>query len=693
MNIFGKTLIFLFLAAMVASCNGSQSTPTVSDAEIMETAMATVSTAFAETPSPIPTNTPLPTIPPPTRTRTSPPPSPTSTPLAFTDPSIPLSERIVYYYIVDYRGPQKPVPEGAVRVGVSYFIASTYADETYTSDTAADLRTALEITLHDRRNLDSEFEPEIVDVMFRSGHAQVRLQAEYFIEPPNTSRDVYRPFVIGRMLILLTVFANPSVQTAAISLNDDTIANLAISDSSDAKPADYVFTRAEIETYLKEQTYVAPTPTPTSTPLMVIDPSLTLPELPSDAIDLQWITAYDLSGDQFATKIHPTKDGGFILVGNTVVGNRYRAVLFKLRSDGLILWQKSLPQVRALDVLETSAGDFILAGDRHWIKLDSQGSLLWQYTYEEPSYHTGPILHLVEESTGNIVVEALGSQTVFNADGELQSFTEYAMQWDSRTYPEEVRDRSGETLWVGGEEGFRYWVGKSDLNNGLLKVFWSPDYGIGPLLFIQTTVDGGAIVGVPLYYYPDPHMWFSYVLISRLSGDGSVLWQNVYDSNQAASHENFHAFETKSGDLIVAGTLVDFGEGGDVWMARLDKDGNSRWVKMYGTEGENHRQRDAVAVIQELSNGDLIFAGHTNRVGTGDQDMWILKTNAQGEIPNCGYALDEGSGEFGGDSPELETIALEGVSVIERETIPSVEDEQTFSDADAQVIPLCLPSP
>jgi hypothetical protein len=40
---------------------------------------------------------------------------------------------------------------------------------------------------------------------------------------------------------------------------------------------------------------------------------------------------------------------------------------------GLIVWQKSLPQVRALDVFETSAGDFILAGDLHWIKFDSQG--------------------------------------------------------------------------------------------------------------------------------------------------------------------------------------------------------------------------------------------------------------------------------------------------------------------------------
>jgi len=61
MNIFGKTRVLLFLAAvMLASCGSGQSTPTVSDADIMETAISTVSTVFAETQRTIPTNTPLP---------------------------------------------------------------------------------------------------------------------------------------------------------------------------------------------------------------------------------------------------------------------------------------------------------------------------------------------------------------------------------------------------------------------------------------------------------------------------------------------------------------------------------------------------------------------------------------------------------------------------------------------------------
>jgi hypothetical protein len=46
MNIFGKTITLLFLASMLASCNSSQSTPTLSQEDKMETAISTVSTAF-----------------------------------------------------------------------------------------------------------------------------------------------------------------------------------------------------------------------------------------------------------------------------------------------------------------------------------------------------------------------------------------------------------------------------------------------------------------------------------------------------------------------------------------------------------------------------------------------------------------------------------------------------------------------
>jgi len=773
MNIIGKTLIPLFLAAiLLASCTSSLATPATSSEEIAGTHISNVSTVFAETRRAMVTATatasgPLPTLDlraftpkaapaaylildtgannvwsgpgtqfkvighiqsknrypvigkyldwwlidlgnrqsgwinvlvhgtrfvgdaeavpevPPAST-----PTPyvfaSSTPLAFTDPSLPLSERIVYYYHVD--GRENPIPEGGVVVYPAGLIAPTYADKTYTSDTAADLRTALDIVLHDERNLwpGPEFKAEVVDVTFRSGHAKVLLQGEYGIGGPNP----YAPVVGSRMLILLTVFANPSVQTAAVSLNEDTIENLDISDRTQAKPANYVYRRAAMETYMKENAYVPPPPTRTPTPYVpyatptaaaFLNPSLPLPEIPANAINLRWITAYGLPGDQRVTQIHATKDGGFVLVGDEV--------LLRLRADGLILWQKSLGQVEVLDVLETSSGDFILAGDLHWIKLDPQGNFLWQYTFGEPSYHNGSILSLAEESNGNIVVEALGSRTIFSAEGELRSITEYAMDWDSESDPVRIQARSGETLWT-GENGDNYYVvGKANRNNGWLKVFSVPEKPIGGPLLIQSLADGGALLSVPIYGEGGYDLW-----IARISRDGSVRWQQMYRGGS-----DFHAFETRSGDIILAWTVYSYSTftfRDDVLMLRLDRNGNIQWMKVYGSAGWDPLGQDAVDVIQELSNGDLIFAGHTNGAGTGTDDMWVLKTNASGDIPNCSLALASRDIWTGGVSPGVETRALEGISVIERETTPVFEDEQSpFGDGQAQAALLCSPSP
>jgi hypothetical protein len=160
-------------------------------------------------------------------------------------PSFPVSEQIVFYYFVDRA--YHFVPEGSVRTP-PILLFSASSDEPYTSDAAADLRTALELVLQDERNGWISRDLEIVDVTFRDGHADMVLQGEYSGES-NELLDA------ASMQILLTVFANPAVQTAAITLNGDTIGNLDVTSSTDAKPADYVYTRAEMETYLIEHAY------------------------------------------------------------------------------------------------------------------------------------------------------------------------------------------------------------------------------------------------------------------------------------------------------------------------------------------------------------------------------------------------------------------------------------------------------
>ena len=170
------------------------------------------------------------------------------TPLLFTDPSIPISERIVHYYFITPA--ENPPPDGSIVV-ISYILAPTPSDRTYGPDTATNIRASLENVLRDERNGWTSTNVAIVDVTFNDGHTNVILQGEYFGVGDVT-------LIAARMQILMTVFANPSVQTATVTLNGDTIGNMGISNSLEAKPAGYIFTRSEIETFQRDHVYGTP---------------------------------------------------------------------------------------------------------------------------------------------------------------------------------------------------------------------------------------------------------------------------------------------------------------------------------------------------------------------------------------------------------------------------------------------------
>jgi hypothetical protein len=253
MKTVGRTITLLFLVGgMLSSCNGFRSTATLSPTELMETAISTASTALAETQQAVRTATPpvplLPTVAAPVVATqgTYPTPLPSSTSIVFTDPSIPLSERIIFYRAV--APGQNPIPEGTVLAGQLF--APTHTDETYTADIASDLTTALEFILHDR---DGIWEISDIEVTVRNAHADVVLQGEYHVAGGGQ-------LWAASWQILMTIFANPSVQTATVTFNGIIIGNLGISRSEDAKPDNYIYPRAEIETYMRENTYEPPVP-------------------------------------------------------------------------------------------------------------------------------------------------------------------------------------------------------------------------------------------------------------------------------------------------------------------------------------------------------------------------------------------------------------------------------------------------
>ncbi len=211
-----KSILLIYLiTGMVAACRGFTLTPVVTPGEAEEMEVITS----------------LPPSLPPTVTSVSP------------------GDRIAYYYFVPLT---EPFPEGSVVImPEAYILAPQPTDSAVTPDTAADLRTALDYALNDVRNGWKSTNLEMLEISFGEGHADIVLQGEYYGVGSVT-------LIAARMQILLTIFAHPAVETARVTLNGDTIGNLGIAHSLEAKPADYVFTRAEIEAFMAENMAVSP---------------------------------------------------------------------------------------------------------------------------------------------------------------------------------------------------------------------------------------------------------------------------------------------------------------------------------------------------------------------------------------------------------------------------------------------------
>ncbi|WP_054839716.1 PEGA domain-containing protein [Thermococcus sp. JCM 11816] len=116
------------------------------------------------------------------------------------------------------------------------------------------------------------------------------------------------------------------------------------------------------------------------------------------------------------------------------------------------------------------------------------------------------------------------------------------------------------------------------------------------------------------------------VWVLRLDENGNIVWQKTYGGGSNYDEANAIAL-TDNGDIIVTGETWSFGIGEiDVWVLRLDENGNVKWQKTYG--GSDQDWANSVAIAP---NGDVIVAGVTNSFGTNG-DMWVLRLDENGNV-------------------------------------------------------------
>ena len=115
------------------------------------------------------------------------------------------------------------------------------------------------------------------------------------------------------------------------------------------------------------------------------------------------------------------------------------------------------------------------------------------------------------------------------------------------------------------------------------------------------------------------------ILLIKIDHEGNEQWSHEYGGSQF--DEARHILQTSDGGYIISGTTESYGFGGsDIWLIKIDPTGLIEWNTYFG--GTN---TDQGGQVQQTTDGGYILIGNSDFSGNGDQDIWLIRTNSQGD--------------------------------------------------------------
>lgn len=129
------------------------------------------------------------------------------------------------------------------------------------------------------------------------------------------------------------------------------------------------------------------------------------------------------------------------------------------------------------------------------------------------------------------------------------------------------------------------------------------------------------------------------IWVVKLNSAGEIIWSDIYGGSGGEFGRDI--IQTTDGGYMVTGQSASndgdvTGAHGsaDVWLLKLDDSGNIEWQKTYGGSGF-----DEAWNVKQTNDGGYVFLAWSNSTdgdldssNRGDFDLWIVKTNATGDI-------------------------------------------------------------
>ena len=293
-------------------------------------------------------------------------------------------------------------------------------------------------------------------------------------------------------------------------------------------------------------------------------------------------------------------------------------------------------------VCQTPDGGFVMGGmtssfgaglyDLYLMKTDENGDSVWSTIYGDPGQSEAVSCMQMTNDHGFVLVGTAEASTLDN-DMYMVKFDSVGdYEWSSYFGDEDLEEIAS---WVEqtNDGGFiltgSYWAPVTGYDFCLQK---TNELGLGswvePFAWwnadyancIKQTSDHGYIITGETSSNPD----YEYDLfLLKTNSMGFTEWEQRYGGSEADGGDCVQ--QTSDGGYIVAGYTETYGAGGrDLWVIKTDDDGDTVWTRTFGSD-----YHDAACSVIEVSEGGYLVVGSCSILESFD--AYFVRLDANGD--------------------------------------------------------------